>query len=176
MPFPTHKRLNEMNGHDAEDLRLGMRATFSNTIAEADIVLFAGVSGDNNAVHINEEFAPTTRFGGRIAHGFLTASVISAAAANRLPGPGTIYLCQQLNFRAPVRPGQTVHACVSASAIDRERRRVSPHAVYRVGETVVIDGQALVMTTSSAKRQSSLAAVAAAAAAADVSIVAHSLA
>ena len=108
----------------------------------------------------------------------MTASVISAAAANRLPGPGTIYLSRQLNFRAPVRLGQTVHACVSASAsaIDRERRRVTPHAVCRVGETAVIDGQALVMTTSSAKRQSSLAAVAAAAAAADVSIVAHSLA
>ncbi len=67
---------------------------------------------------MNEEFAATTRFGGRIAHGFLTASVISAAVANRLPGPGTIYLSQQLNFRAPVRPGQTVHACVSVSAID----------------------------------------------------------
>ena len=63
-------------------------------------MLFAAVSGDNNAMHVNEEFAATTRFGGRIAHGFLTASVISAAVANRLPGPGTIYLSQQLNFRA----------------------------------------------------------------------------
>ena len=145
--------MNDMNGYDVEDLTLGMRATFSKTITEADIVLFAAVSGDNNAVHINEEFAATTRFGGRIAHGFLTASVISAAVANRLPGPGTIYLSQQLHFRAPVRPGQTVHASVTVSAIDLERRRVTLQTVCRVGDTVVIDGEALVMTTSSAKRK-----------------------
>jgi 3-hydroxybutyryl-CoA dehydratase len=145
-------QMNEMNGYDVEDLHPGMQATFSKTITEADIVLFAAVSGDNNAVHINEEFAATTRFGGRIAHGFLTASVISAAVANRLPGPGTIYLSQQLNFRAPVRIGQTVHARVSVSAVDPARRRVTLETVCRVGETVVIDGEALVMTTSSAKR------------------------
>ena len=144
--------MNELNGYDVEDLKEGMVATFSKTITEADIVLFAGVSGDNNAVHVNEEFAATTRFGGRIAHGFLTASVISAAVANRLPGPGTVYLSQQLQFRAPVRPGQTVHATVTVSAIDVTRRRVSLDTVCRVGDTVVIDGQALVMTTSSAKR------------------------
>jgi 3-hydroxybutyryl-CoA dehydratase len=144
--------MNEMNGYDVEDLHPGMQATFSKTITEADIVLFAAVSGDNNAVHINEEFAASTRFGGRIAHGFLTASVISAAVANRLPGPGTIYLSQQLNFRAPVRIGQTVHARVSVSAVDLARRRVTLDTVCRVGETVVIDGEALVMTTSSAKR------------------------
>ena len=145
--------MNEMNGYDIEDLRVGMQATYSKTVTEADIVLFAGVSGDNNAVHTNEEFAASTRFGGRIAHGFLTASVISAAVANRLPGPGTIYLSQQLNFRAPVRPGHTVHASVSVSAIDPERRRVTLDTVCRVGETVVIDGQATVMTTSSQRRR-----------------------
>jgi len=152
--------MNEMNGYDVEDLHLGMRATFSKTITEADIVLFAAVSGDNNAMHVNEEFAATTRFGGRIAHGFLTASVISAAVANRLPGPGTIYLSQQLNFRAPVRIGQTVHASVSVNAIDRERRRVTLETVCRVGETVVIDGEATVMTTSSTKRRPTVATVA----------------
>jgi len=152
--------MNEMNGYDIEDLKLGMQATFSKTITEADIVLFAAVSGDNNAVHINEEFAATTRFGGRIAHGFLTASVISAAVANRLPGPGTIYLGQHLNFRAPVRPGQTVHACVTVSAIDLEKRRVTLETVCRVGDVVVIDGEALVMTTSSAKRELAATAVA----------------
>jgi 3-hydroxybutyryl-CoA dehydratase len=151
--------MNEMNGHDVEDLQVGMRATFSKTITEADIVLFAGVSGDNNAVHVNEEFAATTRFGGRIAHGFLTASVISAAIANRLPGPGTVYLSQQLNFRAPVRPGQTVHANVSVSAIDQARRRVTLETVCRVGDTVVVDGQALVMTTSSTRREQATPAV-----------------
>jgi 3-hydroxybutyryl-CoA dehydratase len=150
--------MNAMNGYDVEDLKVGMCATFSKTITEADIVLFAGVSGDNNALHVNEEFAATTRFGGRIAHGFLTASVISAAVANHLPGPGTIYLSQLLNFRAPVRIGQTVHASVSVKSVDPVRRRVTLETICKVGETVVIDGEAVVMTTSSAKRPDSTAA------------------
>lgn len=144
--------MNELNGYDVEDLRVGQQATFSKTINDADILLFAGVSGDHNAIHVNEEFAATTRFGGRIAHGFLTASVISAAVANQLPGPGTVYISQQLNFRAPVRPGQTVDAVVRVSAIDAVRRRVTLDTVCRVGDTVVVDGQALVMTTSVAAR------------------------
>ncbi len=144
--------MNELNGYDVEDLRIGQQATFSKTIDDADILMFAGVSGDHNAIHVNEEFAATTRFGGRIAHGFLTASVISAAVANHLPGPGTVYISQELNFRAPVRPGQTVHAVVSVSAIDAVHRRVTLDTVCRVGDTVVVDGQALVMTTSTAAR------------------------
>ncbi len=144
--------MNEMNGHDVEDLQPEMTAMFSKTITEADIVLFAGVSGDNNAVHTNEEFAATTAFGGRIAHGMLTASVISAAIANRLPGPGTVYLGQQLNFRAPVRPGDTVHATVTVKTVDALKARVTLETVCRVKDKVVIDGEAHVMTTSSARR------------------------
>ncbi len=139
--------MNTMNGYDIEDLQPGMQATFSKTITEADIVLFAGVSGDNNAVHVNEEFAAGTVFGGRIAHGFLTASVISAAVANRLPGPGTIYLGQQMRFRAPVRPGDTVHATVTVQSVDLARARAVLATVCRVKDTVVIDGEAQVMTT-----------------------------
>ena len=86
--------MNALNGYDYEDLEVGMTASFAKTISEADIVLFAGASGDNNAIHINEEFARTTTFKGRIAHGMLTASVISAAIAGRLPGAGSIYLGQ----------------------------------------------------------------------------------
>jgi 3-hydroxybutyryl-CoA dehydratase len=144
--------MNELNGHDIEDLRPGMHATYSKTITEADIVLFAGVSGDNNAVHTNEEFAATTAFGGRIAHGFLTASVISAAVANRLPGPGTVYLGQQLKFRAPVRPGDTVHATVTVLSVDETKARAVLSTVCRVGQQVVIEGEATVMTTSIARR------------------------
>lgn len=144
--------MNGMNGHDIEDLHPGMQATFSKTVTEADIVLFAGVSGDNNAIHTNEEYAAGTRFGGRIAHGFLTASVISAAVANRLPGPGTVYLAQQLRFLAPVRPGDTVHATVTVSTVDRERARAVLHTVCRVREVAVIEGEATVMTTSAARR------------------------
>ncbi len=145
--------MNAQHGYDIEDLKEGMEAFFSKTITEADIVLFAGVSGDNNAVHINEEYAATTPFGGRIAHGFLTASVISAAVANRLPGPGTIYLGQQLRFRAPVRPGDTVHAKVTVKSVDRSKARVVLETACYVGDKVVIDGEATVMTTSSERRK-----------------------
>lgn len=144
--------MNELNGYDVEDLTEGMSATFAKTITEADIILFAGASGDNNAIHINEEFARSTPFGGRIAHGFLTASTISAAIANRLPGPGAVYISQQMNFRAPVRPGDTVHATVTVKEVLREKARVKLETICRVGDTVVVDGEALVKVTSASRR------------------------
>ena len=147
--------MNDLDGYDIEDLAPGMSATFAKTITEADIVLFAGASGDNNAVHINEEFAQTTAFKGRIAHGMLTASVISAAIAGRLPGPGTVYLGQNLRFKAPVRPGDTVHATVTVKELLPEKRRVSLATVCTVNGKVVIDGDALVMPTSREPRQAS---------------------
>jgi 3-hydroxybutyryl-CoA dehydratase len=144
--------MNELDGYDIEDLKAGMSATFAKTITEADIVLFAAVSGDNNAVHINEEFARSTQFRGRIAHGMLTASVISAAIAGRLPGPGTVYLGQNLRFKAPVRPGDTVHATVTVKELMPEKRRVTLVTVCTVGGKVVIEGDALVMPTSQQAR------------------------
>lgn len=144
--------MNEQNGYDIEDLAVGMSASFAKTITEADIVLFAGVSGDNNAVHTNDKFAKTTLFKGRIAHGMLSASVISAAVANRLPGPGTIYLSQQLRFTAPVRPGDTVEATVTVKSVDIVKARAVLETVCRVDDKVVIDGEAVVMTTSLTKR------------------------
>ena len=149
--------MNPLNGYDIEDLEPDMQATYSKTITEADIVLFAAVSGDNNAVHTNEEFAATTRFGGRIAHGFLTASVISAAVANRLPGPGAVYLGQQMRFRAPVRSGDTVHATVKVLSVDTARACVVLATECRVKGVVVIDGEATVMTTSAARRAANAA-------------------
>jgi len=142
--------MNELNGHDIEDLSVGMKATFAKTITEADIVLFAGASGDNNAMHINEEFAAGTRFKSRIAHGMLSASVISAAIANKLPGPGTIYMKQTLEFKAPVRAGDTVHATVSVRDLVREKKLVFLDTVCTVRGTVVITGEALVKVGSRA--------------------------
>ena len=144
--------MNELDGYDIEDLKAGMSATFAKTITEADIVLFASASGDNNAMHINEEFAQTTQFNGRIAHGMLTASVISAAIAGRLPGPGTVYLGQNLRFKAPVRPGDTVQATVTVKELFPEKRRVALTTVCTVKGKVVIEGDALVMPTSRASR------------------------
>lgn len=145
--------MNNLNGYDIEDLEPGMSASFAKTITEADIVLFAGASGDNNAVHINEEFARTTLFKGRIAHGMLTASVISAAIAGRLPGPGTIYMGQNLRFKAPVRAGDTVHATVTVKELVPGKGRVVLTTVCTVGGKTVIEGEALVMPTSRASRQ-----------------------
>jgi len=146
--------MNELDGYDIEDLKAGMSATFAKTITEADIVLFASASGDNNAMHINEEFAQTTQFKGRIAHGMLTASVISAAIAGRLPGPGTVYMGQNLRFMAPVRPGDTVHATVTVKELVPEKRRARLNTVCTVAGKVVVDGDALVMPTSRAGRPS----------------------
>lgn len=143
--------MNTENGYDFEDLKIGMQATFAKTITEADIILFAGASGDNNAMHINEEFAAATPFKGRIAHGMLTASVISAAIAGRLPGPGAVYLAQNLRFKAPVRPGDTVHATVTVTALDEVKRRASLSTICTVNGKTVIDGDAVVMPTSRAK-------------------------
>ena len=96
--------MNQLNGYDVEDLRVGMSASFSKTITEADLVLFAGVSGDNNAMHVNEEFAAATPFGGRIAHGMLTASLISAAIANKMLVPGRSTWDRTCRFARPCGP------------------------------------------------------------------------
>jgi 3-hydroxybutyryl-CoA dehydratase len=131
--------------------RQNRQFAFSKTITEADIVMFAGVSGDNNAIHINEEFAASTPFGGRIAHGFLTAIVISAAIAGRLPGPGSIYLEQKMRFIAPVRPGDTVHACVTVKELGAHRHVVL-ETICRVGARDVVIGEATVKVGSSKLR------------------------
>lgn len=144
--------MNELAGYDLEDLSVGMTSTFAKTLSEADIALFAEVSGDRNAVHLDEAFARDTVFKGRIAHGMLTASVISAAIASGLPGPGTIYLAQNLRFRAAVRPGETVHATVTVKELFPEKGRVALTTVCTVGDKVVIDGDALVMPTSRRSR------------------------
>ena len=104
-------------------LTVGQSASFSKTVTESDVCLFAGVTGDVNPAHIDEEYAKGTPFGGRIAHGMLSAGLISAVIGTRLPGPGTIYLGQELKFVAPVRIGDTVTATVTISAIEAEKNR-----------------------------------------------------
>ena len=134
-----------LNGYYLEDLDVGMKAAFGKTITDADIVMFAGVSGDTNPVHLDEEFAATTPFGGRIAHGMLTASLISTVLGTKLPGPGCIYLSQSMKFLAPVRVGETVRAEATIKAVDRERRRVVLETVCTVGGKNVLEGEALLM-------------------------------
>jgi 3-hydroxybutyryl-CoA dehydratase len=119
-----------------------MTAVFSKTVTEADIVLYAGITGDTNPVHLDEEFAKATMFKGRIAHGMLTASFISAVFGTKLPGPGCIYMSQALKFKAPVRIGDTVLARVIVAAIDREKARVTMTTTCHVGEKAVLEGEA----------------------------------
>lgn len=145
--------MNSQNGYDIEDIAVGMSAELAKTITDADIVLFAGVSMDANAVHMDEEFGRATPFGGRVAHGMLTASLLSSVLGSRLPGPGTIYMSQSLHFRAPVRPGDTVHARVTVKQVIAEKCRVVLDTVCTVAGKVVIDGEAMVMATSRAKRE-----------------------
>ena len=139
-----------MQGIYFEDLTLGQSAEFGKTVTEADIVMFAGVTGDTNPVHLNQPYAESTLFKGRIAHGMLSAGLISAVLGTRLPGPGTIYLSQSLKFRAPVRIGDTVYAKAEVSALDPEKKRVTLTTTCKVGEQVVLEGEATVIAPSRA--------------------------
>jgi len=136
------------DGFRIEDLFPGMKAYCQRTVTETEVVRFADVSGDRNPVHLNEDYASATRFGGRIAHGMLTASLLSAVIAARLPGPGSIYVRQSLEFRAPVRIGDTVETEVTVMGINIDKKRVSLLTVCRVGEEIVLDGEAVVLVKS----------------------------
>ncbi len=133
----------DSHGYYLEDLSLGMSEHFSKTVTETDIVLFAGISGDMNPVHIDEEFAAKSMFKGRIAHGMLTAAFISTVLGTRLPGPGCIYIKQNLTFRGPVRAGDTVTARVTVSKIDLERADVTFDCVCSVRGRAVLTGEAV---------------------------------
>ena len=154
-PAPATPRVNiddELHGYYLEDLELGMTAVYAKTITDADIVLFAGISGDTNPLHLNSEFANGTRFEGRVAHGMLTASLISAVIGTKLPGPGCIYMSQTIRWSAPVRAGDTVVARVTITDIDREKERVLMETICSVGEEVVLEGECLAKVPARADR------------------------
>ena len=137
--------LTGLEGYCIEDLRIGMSGVYARTVTETDVVMFAATSGDSNPVHLNQEYAQTTVFKGRIAHGMLSAGFISTVLGTRLPGPGTVYLGQTLQFRAPVRIGDTVSARVEVKDIIAEKRRVVLTTSCFVKDVVVIEGEATVM-------------------------------
>jgi len=137
-----------MAGLFFEELAVGQSASMGRTITEADIVMFAAVTGDTNPVHLNAEYAAGTMFKQRIAHGMLSAGLISAVLGTQLPGPGTVYLGQTLKFRAPVKIGDTVTATVTVSALDAEKKRATLSTVCTVGGKPVIEGEASVMVPS----------------------------
>jgi 3-hydroxybutyryl-CoA dehydratase len=142
-----------VTGKTIKQIKVGQTATLSKTISETDVYLFAGITGDLNPAHVNEEYAKGTFFGRRIAHGILGAGLISSVIANRLPGPGTIYISQSLKFLAPVYIGDTITARVEVVEvhIDNNRLRLRTTCTNQDGK-VVIDGEA-VISPAKAKRK-----------------------
>ena len=128
-----------------DEIRVGQSARFSKTISESDVYLFAGITGDFNPAHVDEEYAGKTFFETRVAHGMLTASFISTIVGTMLPGPGSIYVSQEVNFLAPVRIGDTITTTAEVTELLTEKKhiRLKTYCTNQDG-TVVIDGQAVV--------------------------------
>ena len=134
-----------MIGKTIDELHIGQAAQFSKTVSETDVYLFAGITGDFNPAHVNQVYAEKTAFKTRIAHGMLSAGFISNVLGNTLPGPGTIYIQQILNFRAPVSIGDTIAASVEVIDINQEKKRVRLKTICTNQDgTVVLDGEATV--------------------------------
>ncbi len=135
-----------MTGKSIEQLKVGDTASFGKTVSESDIYLYAGITGDFNPAHVNEAYAKSTFFKTRIAHGMLTAGFISAILANQLPGPGTIYLKQELSFLAPVHIGDTITAAVEVIELITEKNRARLKTTCSNQDGVlVLSGEATVM-------------------------------
>ena len=131
-------------GKTIDMLKVGDAAEFAKTVTETDIYLYAGITGDFNPAHVNEQYARNTFFKTRIAHGMLTAGFISAIIANQLPGPGTIYLNQNLSFLAPVRIGDTITGRVEVlELMEKNRVRLKTTCTNQEG-VVVLSGEGLV--------------------------------
>ncbi len=143
------KRVKEANarlhGLYFEDLSEGMEDAYAKTITDADVITFAGISGDTNPVHLNHEFASETMFEGRVAHGMLTASFISTVIGTKLPGPGCIYVSQSLRFKAPVKVGDTVTAVCTVTKMIPEKRMIEMETLCTVGAETVLEGEALIL-------------------------------
>jgi len=135
-----------MIGKTIHEMKIGDTASMAKTVTEYDIYQFAGVTGDFNPIHINEEYASGTFFKGRIAHGMLSAGFISAVVGTKLPGTGCVYLSQTVNFRAPVRIGDTITttAEVVELFVEKNRVRLKTTCTNQDG-TLVVDGEALML-------------------------------
>jgi 3-hydroxybutyryl-CoA dehydratase len=138
-------------GYYVEDLKPGMSENHVHTVTERDIRLFGELSGDMNPAHFDEAYAATTPFKTRIAHGMLSASYISTILGMKMPGPGTIFMSLTTRFKAPVRIGEEVTATCTVREVIAEKRRVIFDCVCKVGDLVVIEGEAMVMAPSRPK-------------------------
>lgn len=149
----TDDIFDKQHGFYLEEIAMGMRAVCAKTFTDADVVMFAGVSGDTNPLHMNEEFAAKTRFKTRIVHGMLTTSLWSTLVGTRLPGPGAAYMKQETRFVKPVHAGETVTATVEVIRIDPDKQRVVLKTECTVGEEPVAVGEAVVWVPKRADRE-----------------------
>ena len=133
-----------------EDLAVGMMGEYGRVITQAEVARFAELSGDFNPLHFSPEFAQGTIFKTPIVHGMLTASMISTVIGSRMPGPGCIYISQELRFKGPVRAGDYVTARAVVETLHPEKKRVTFRTTCSVGDKLVIDGQALIQVPSRA--------------------------
>jgi 3-hydroxybutyryl-CoA dehydratase len=139
-------------GYFFEDLSVGMEASYAKKITNDDVLAFAELSGDTNPVHLDDAYAAGTMFKQRIAHGFLTASLFSTVLGTKLPGPGCIYLSQNLKFRAPVMIGDEVEATAKVTGLDAEKGRATLATQALVNGKSVLDGEAVLMVPRRAPR------------------------
>ena len=135
-----------LKGKSINEMEIGEKATFTKTVTEADVVNYAGITGDFNPAHINEEYAKDTMFEGRIAHGMLGAGLISTVLGTKLPGPGAIYVKQELEFTLPVQINDTITAEVEVIEKNEEKNRVTMQTTCtNQKDKVVINGKAVLM-------------------------------
>lgn len=140
--------MSTLKSYCIEDLAVGMESSLSKTVSEADIVAFAQVSGDKNPVHLDADYAAKTMFKERIAHGMLSAAYISAVFGMQMPGPGAIYMSQTLQFKAPVKIGDTVVTTVKVTELVPEKKRAKFECVCAVDGKPVVVGEAMLMVPS----------------------------
>lgn len=131
-----------INSYDINEIKIGASASYSQTITDADIKTFAGISGDNNPIHMDDNYASNSRYKKRIAHGLLSASFFSALFGTKIPGYGCVYVSQNLNFKRPVYLGDTVVAKITVISIDHEKKRVKFKTICLVRNKIVIEGVA----------------------------------
>ena len=144
--------MSENNALCFEDMHIGMSAQIEKVLGNEEVQTFAELTGDNNPIHLNEEYAANTIFKGRIAHGMLTASLISNVLGTKLPGTGAIYLSQSVRFRAPVMVGDTVVVNACVTNMNEKRKIVTLSCQCKVGDVVVLDGEAKVMVKAKSRQ------------------------
>ncbi|HIF9474875.1 MaoC family dehydratase [Photobacterium damselae] len=126
-----------------EDIKVGMSVSYSQTITDYDVKAFAGISGDHNPVHVDDDYAATSRYKRRIAHGLISGSFFSALFGTKLPGPGCVYASQSFNFKRAIYLGDTVSAIATVTNVDVKNKKVYFDTICKVKNKIVIDGQAV---------------------------------